>query len=57
MDSIDSGKTTFDRACEAHSTHSALGLDLNQSSEMRAAHKKEAKKAEGVILELMDFEE
>ena len=53
MDSTDA----FDRASEAYATHSALGLDLNQSAEMRAAHKKEAKRAEGVILELFDTQD
>lgn len=47
---------TYQRACEAHATHAALGLDLNQPAEQREFHRAEARKAAGVILELFDTE-
>lgn len=49
--------SVFDRAMEAHALHSGLGLDLNQLAEQREFHRAEAKKAEGVILELFDTQD
>lgn len=45
---------TYDRAVEALATHGALGLDLNQPAEQREFHREQARRAEGVILELFD---
>lgn len=42
------------RAEEAYTLHWQLSLDLNQSAQAREYHNNEAKKAAGVILELLD---
>lgn len=47
---------TYQRACESHSIHQSLGLDLNQPAEQREFHREQARRAEGVILELFDTE-
>lgn len=44
----------YQRAVEAHSFHSTLGLDLNQPAEQREFHREQARRAEGDILELFD---
>ena len=51
-----SDETTLERAKEAHSLHSSLGLDLNQPAEQREFHREKAMRAAGVILELFDTE-
>lgn len=42
------------RAEENYALHWQLSLDLNQSAQLREHHREQAKKAEGVILELQD---
>lgn len=51
---MDDHDPLLERALQAYQTAWQLSLDKNQTRAMREAHEEERKRAEGVILELLD---